>query len=207
MITTVLEWLSVGIINIIERTGYAGITVLSALESANIPVPSEIVVPFAGFLASGGTFLFLGVVLAATLGNVIGSWISYEIGAYGGRTFLVKYGKWFFVTSHDLDTADRLFSRFGFWIIFISRLLPVVRTFISFPAGVARMPRYKFFFYTLTGSLIWNTGLAYIGFFLGENWDSLGKYFHTSSWLIVLVIGITAIWWIFRHVRAIKNEL
>lgn len=201
-----LSWLSSTIIAIIETTGYAGILFLSAVESANIPVPSEIVVPFGGFLAGEGKFTLLGIVLAATLGNLLGSWISYEVAFWGGRPVLERWGKWVLITRHDLDLADRLFARFGSLIILVGRMLPVVRTFISFPAGVARMPRLKFLSYTFAGSLPWNFVLAYAGLVVGEQWHSLKQYFHTFDWLIGGVIVVGGAWWVWRHVKLLRQE-
>ena len=179
---------------------------LSALESANIPIPSEVVVPFAGFLIGEGTFTLLGIVLAATIGNLLGSWASYEIAVWGGRPFLERWGKWVLITRHDLELADRLFARFGSLIIFLGRMLPVVRTFISFPAGLGRMPRVKFLAYTFAGSLPWNFALAYTGLVVGGEWHVLKEYFHTFDWLIGGVIVAGGVWWIFRHIKLLKEE-
>ena len=201
MIGAILEWVAGLIITVIEYTGYTGITILSALESANLPVPSEIIVPFAGFLSAQGVFS-LGLVIAfSTLGNVIGSWFSYELGRRGGRRFLLRYGKWVLISSHDLERVDRLFLRFGPGIVFFGRLLPIIRTFISFPAGVSRMPRVKFLIYTSAGALIWNAALAYIGLVLGENWHTISNYTRTFDWLIASIIILGIGWWIIRHLR------
>ena len=201
MIGAILEWIAEFIIAVIEYTGYSGITLLSLLESANIPVPSEIVVPFAGFLASQGTFSLVLVVLFASVGNLLGSWLSYELGYRGGRKFLLRYGKWLLISSRDLESADRLFLRFGSRIVFFGRLLPIVRTFISFPAGIVHMPRKKFLLYTFAGALIWNSALAYIGFVLGENWHAISGYARTFDWLIAALIIIGLGWWVMRHLR------
>lgn len=201
MISSILEWMAEIIIMVIEYTGYSGITILSALESANIPVPSEIVVPFAGFLASQGVFSLVLVVLFATLGNLIGSWVSYELGYWGGRRFINKYGKWILITPSDMERVDRLFLRFGPSIVFLGRLLPIIRTFISFPAGISRMSRVKFLLYTFVGALIWNGALAYIGFVLGENWHTISEYTRTFDWLIAIIIIIGALWWIMHHFK------
>lgn len=201
MISPILEWIAELIITVIEYTGYTGITILSALESANIPVPSEIVVPFAGFLASHGVFSIVLVVLFATLGNLIGSWLSYELGYRGGRRFINKYGKWILITPSDIERVDRLFLRFGPSIVFLGRLLPIIRTFISFPAGISRMSRVKFLLYTFVGALIWNSALAYIGFVLGENWHTISEYTQTFDWLIAGIIIAGILWWIMRHFK------
>ena len=197
----ILGWLSHNILALIQYAGYLGIGILMALESANFPIPSEIAVPFSGFLVWRGVFTFWGVVLSATVGNLVGSVISYEIGAWGGRPFLQRYGKFFLIQEHDLNLADRLFQRFGSPIIFVGRLLPIVRTFISLPAGIAHMPRKTFFLYTLLGSIPWNAALAYIGFKAGENWHMFEGYFRAFDWLIGGIIVIVGGWWIWRHIR------
>jgi len=194
------------IIQTIETTGYAGIAILMALESANIPIPSEIIMPFAGYLVSKGEFGFWQVVFWGAIGNLLGSLASYALGFYGGRAFLGRYGKWLFITPYDVALADRLFWKYGTIITFASRVLPVVRTFISFPAGVAKMDLRKFLLYTFAGSFLWSGLLAYIGVQLGENWHSLERYFRTFDWLIAGILLVLGVWWIWRHIRILKHE-
>ena len=201
-----LEFLANTVIGIIETTGYAGIAVLMALESANIPIPSEIIMPFAGYLVSKGEFGFWQVVFWGAFGNLLGSLVSYALGFYGGRAFLGRYGKWLFITPHDIALADRLFWRHGAIIAFASRVLPVVRTFISFPAGIARMNIWKFSLYTFAGSFLWSGLLAYIGVQLGENWHSLEGYFRTFDWLIAGILLILGVWWIIRQIKHLKTN-
>jgi membrane protein DedA with SNARE-associated domain len=202
----ILEWLSNTIIHIIDSAGYAGIFILMAVESANIPVPSEIIMPFSGYLVFLGKFNLLWVALWGAAGNLIGSLISYYLGYFGGRQFLEKYGKFFFVTKHDLALADGWFDKYGSITAFVSRMLPIVRTFISFPAGVARMNILKFSIYTFAGSFIWSFILAYVGVIMGENWKNLEVYFRKFDWAIAILIVLGVIWWVRRHVRNIKHE-
>src|SRR5512147_1298245 len=186
MIAKIIEALGTFVIWGISGTGYLGIVILMAIESACIPLPSEIIMPFSGYLVFRGEFDLFRVSLAGAFGCVVGSVPAYYAGLYGGRPLVEKYGKYVLISRHDLDIADRWFSRYGDWAIFFSRLLPVVRTFISFPAGIARMNVPRFIIYTFVGSFPWCLGLAYLGMKLGENWDTLGVYFHKFD----LVIGI-----------------
>lgn len=202
----ILEWLATTIVRVIETTGYAGIFILMALESANIPVPSEIVMPFSGFLAAKGVFTLWGLILVSSAGNLIGSWVSYEIALRGGRPFLARYGRFVLITQHDLNVADRLFARFGFPIIFFARMLPVVRTFISFPAGIGRMDRGKFLLYTFIGSLPWNFALSYLGIAVGENWKIFEHYFRIFDWFLMAILTGGVIWWIWRHIKILNHE-
>ncbi|MDD5547512.1 MAG: DedA family protein [Candidatus Pacebacteria bacterium] len=188
-------------LGVINNTGYLGVFILSALESAGIPIPSEIVVPFSGFLTMEGRFSLLGVVLVATAANLFGSLILFEIGRRGGRWILEKYGKYILIRKSDLDTGDRWFERYGSKIIFFGRLLPVVRTFISLPAGIAKMNIWKFVFYTVLGALPWNFVLAEVGIKMGQNWNILHNYFQKFDIIIVLIIVSAFIWYLYRHLK------
>ncbi len=201
----ILELFASVIIQVIETTGYAGIGFLMTLESANIPIPSEIIMPFAGYLVSKGEFGFWQVVLWGAIGNLLGSLVSYALGFYGGRAFLSRYGKWLFITPHDIALADRLFVKYGAIIALVSRVLPIVRTFISFPAGIAKMNIWKFSLYTFAGSFLWSIFLTYIGVKLGENWHSLEGYFRAFDWLIAGILLIFGVWWIVRHIKILKS--
>lgn len=172
-----------------------------ALESACIPVPSEIIMPFSGFLVAEGKFLMWQVVLWGTLGNLVGSAIAYFIGYYGGRPLVEKYGKYIFVSRRDLILADKWFLKYGQSAVFFGRLLPAIRTFISLPAGIAHMDFKKFCFYTFVGSLIWAYALAYAGVVMGENWQRLKVYFEKFDYIIIALVIIGAIWWIGRHLK------
>ena len=181
LITLVAAW----IMGVISSMGYAGIVLLMAIESACIPLPSEIIMPFAGFLVFKGEMTLLMVALAGAIGCVVGSIPAYYVGMFGGRPLAEKYGKYILLSKKDLDLADRLFEKHGEIIIFIARMLPAVRTFIAFPAGVVRMNMSVFIVYTFIGSFIWCWLLAYAGMKFGENWASLEVYFHQFHYLIL----------------------
>jgi membrane protein DedA with SNARE-associated domain len=209
MVAKILELVTAFIIATISTLGYGGIVLLMAIESACIPLPSEIIMPFSGYLVYTGRFNIWLVAVAGALGCVVGSLVAYWVGMYGGRPLIEKYGKFVLVSKHDLDLADRWFDRFGEAIVFISRLLPAIRTFIAFPAGVARMNLKKFIIYTFAGSLPWCLGLAYVGQKLGEQWDKdprLKTLFHRFDFVIGIVIVLAVAWWISRHVRHSKSE-
>ena len=189
------------VIAVISRLQYVGIALLMAVESACVPLPSEIIMPFSGYLVSRGELTLWLVSLAGAAGCVIGSWLAYAIGAWGGRPLVERYGKYVLVSHRDLDLADRWFQRHGDITIFVGRLLPVVRTFIAFPAGVARMPLWRFTAYTFLGSLIWCWGLAWIGVKLGEHWNTLGVYFHRFDALIAALLALGVGLYVWRHVR------
>ena len=205
MIAWIIEVLASFIISIISSGGYPGVIFLMAIESACIPLPSEIIMPFSGYLVFRGEFGLFWVGLAGAFGCVVGSVPAYYLGLYGGRPLIEKYGKYVLVSHHDLDLADRWFGRYGDWAIFFSRLLPVVRTFISFPAGVARMNLTRFTVYTFVGSFPWCLGLAYVGMKLGENWDTLGAYFHKFDAVIGILIATGAFYYIWRHLKNGKH--
>jgi len=205
MIANIFIWLANLIIEVISQTGYGGITFLMALESACIPIPSEIIMPFSGFLVFEGKFVFWQVVLWGAIGNLIGSIAAYLVGYYGGRPLIEKYGKYFLISFHDLEKADRWFSKYGQSTVFFSRLLPVVRTFISLPAGISRMDFKKFSFYTLAGCLPWSFALTYAGVIMGENWIALEIYFRKFQWIIGGLIVLGAVWWIWRHISNLKK--
>lgn len=210
MIARIIELVSAFIIATISTLGYGGIVLLMAIESACIPLPSEIIMPFSGYLVYTGELNLWIVSLAGAAGCVVGSLVAYWIGMYGGRPFIEKYGRYVLISHHDLDLADRWFNRFGEVIVFASRLLPVIRTFIAFPAGVARMNLKKFVIYTFLGSLPWCLGLAYAGQKLGEQWDknpTLKSLFHRFDFVIGILIVLAAIWWVWRHVRQAKTTL
>ncbi|MEK7510189.1 MAG: DedA family protein [Patescibacteria group bacterium] len=202
----ILERIASFVISVIATIGYAGIGVLMALESANIPIPSEIIMPFAGFLVFQGKLSLGWVVFWGAIGNLAGSLVSYYLGFFGGRPFLEKYGKFFLISRHDLELADRWFQKYGAITAFGARMLPVVRTFISFPAGVARMNIWKFSLYTFVGSLIWSFLLVYAGIVMGENWHFLEGYVRKFDWVIIAMIGGLGIWWIQRHLRNLKSK-
>ncbi len=204
MVTAVLELLGHFITSVISRTGYLGIVLLMSIESACIPLPSEVIMPFSGYLVSLGRFRLAWVGLAGAFGCNVGSLVAYYVGALGGRPWVEKYGRYVLVTRHDLDLADRWFERYGDWAVFLARLLPVVRTFIALPAGIARMNVPRFHVYTFLGSLPWCLALAYAGLKLGERWMILRKYFHRFDTVIGVVVVIAVVG--FVHNRW-KNRL
>lgn len=209
MIAKIIEFLSGIIVAVISAMGYSGIVLLMAIESACIPLPSEIIMPFSGYLVSTGQLNIWLVGLAGAVGCVLGSLVAYWVGSKGGRPFIEKYGKYVLVSPHDLDLADRWFAKYGEIIIFVSRLLPAIRTFIAFPAGVARMNLKRFVIYTFAGSLLWCLALAYIGQKLGEKWnedDTLKTWFHRFDFVIGIIGVLLAAWWIWRHVRHLRAE-
>jgi len=203
LIAKIIGILSTFIVAVISTLGYSGIVLLMAIESACIPLPSEIIMPFSGYLVHTGQFNLWLVGLAGAVGCVLGSLVAYYVGMYGGRPLIEKYGRYVLVSHHDLDLADRWFSKYGEVIVFASRLLPVIRTFIAFPAGIARMNLKRFVIYTFLGSLPWCVGLAYVGQLLGEQWDkneALKSWFHRFDFVIGIIGVLAAGWWIWRHV-------
>jgi membrane protein DedA with SNARE-associated domain len=197
LIAAIATW----VIGVISSMGYGGIVLLMAIESACIPLPSEIIMPFAGFLVSKGEMTLFGIALAGAIGCVLGSIPAYYLGMYGGRPLAEKFGKYVLISHKDLDMADRWFATHGEIIIFIARLLPAVRTFIAFPAGVARMNMPKFIAYTFAGSFIWCGVLGYAGMKAGEHWESLGKYFHQFHYVIIAA-GVAFVgWYIWHHFK------
>jgi membrane protein DedA with SNARE-associated domain len=201
MITNAIELLATWIISAISSMGYFGIVFLMGIESACIPLPSEVIMPFSGYLVTTGRFNLWLVGLAGAVGCVWGSIVAYFAGQWGGRPLIERYGKYVLISPHDLERADRLFQRYGEVIVFVSRLLPIVRTFISFPAGVARMHFGRFVLYTFVGSFPWCLALAWIGQIMGENWTHLRDYWHKFDFIIgVLVIAAVAVY-IWHHIK------
>jgi membrane protein DedA with SNARE-associated domain len=187
--------------------GYVGVAVAMAIESAMIPLPSELVLPYAGFLVSDPAQLepitrvrwdFWIVVIVATLGNTVGSLIGYGIGAWGGRPFLERWGRYLLIRPHELEIADRFFQKYGPATAFFSRLLPIVRTFISFPAGVARMPLAKFILYSTLGAIPWSIALVWAGVQLGGNWEQIRhalQPFDLAIAVVAVLLIALFIWW------------
>ncbi len=180
-----------------------------AIESACIPLPSELIMPLAGWMLIKDQSLPAIYTLVAgaygALGCLIGSVIAYAVGMWGGRPFLEKYGKYILISRHDLDRSDRWFYRHGSWVIFVSRLLPIVRTFISLPAGIARAHFGKFLIYTFVGSFIWCTGLAYGGYQLGEHWEQIRVVMRPFDPLIIAIIIALIAFYIYRHIKSSKT--
>jgi len=189
---------------------WPGVVLLMAIESACIPLPSELIMPLAGWMLvekqSLGAIHTLVAGAYGALGCTIGSIIAYGVGMWGGRPFLNKFGKYVLISRHDLDLADRWFYRSGSWVIFVSRLLPVVRTFISLPAGIARMHFIKFSIYTFLGSFIWCAGLAYGGYQMGEHWEQIRDVMRPFDPLFIALIIALIAWYIYRHLRHSKPD-
>jgi membrane protein DedA with SNARE-associated domain len=204
MIDRLLTALSALIIASISALGYGGVVLMMAIESACIPLPSEVIMPFSGPLVASGRFDLNLVAIAGAVGCLLGSYVAYFVGAYGGRRFLERYGRWVLIAPHELAAADRFFDRWGSPAVFLSRMLPVVRTFIAFPAGVARMRLMPFTIYTLAGSYIWCLALAYAGFKLGQHWKELGPYFHRFDTAIGLLLVIGAGLLLYNRIKGMR---
>lgn len=191
----------------VARFGYLGVFVLMVLESACVPVPSEVTMLFGGALASpsfaapGRELDLWTVALVGTAGNLVGSWLAYLAGAIGGRPLINRWGRYLLLTPHEIDRAHEWFERHGEAAVFFSRLLPVVRTFISLPAGVARMNFAKFTLYTILGCLPWSLALAFAGFKLGENWHVVDRIMRPFSLVLAVAFVVAAAWWIRRRLR------
>lgn len=200
MVETIIAKLAVVIIAVISATGHFGILLMMAIESACIPLPSEIIMPFSGYLVYTGRFnSLLWVATVGALGCNLGSAVAYAVGYYGGRPLVERYGSYILLSKNELDWADRFFARYGDATVFISRLLPVIRTFIALPAGIARMPQLRFHLYTFLGSWPWCLGLAYLGMKAGENWRYLGKYFHEFDKVIGAFLALLFIWFVWSR--------
>jgi membrane protein DedA with SNARE-associated domain len=191
------------ITSVISSLGYGGIFILMILESALIPIPSEIIMPFSGFLVSSGKLGSVGVILAGSLGNLVGSVITYYLGIRLGRAFLIKYGKYILFRVHHLVWTEQLFQKYGDKISFVGRLLPVVRTYISLPAGIGKSNFIKFVVYTLVGSIIWNSLLTYGGIQLGRSWQHIDKY---SGYLDIIAVVATAVFIVWIVYNNTKNR-
>ena len=205
MISRIIEYLAVFTTGIIGSMGYGGVVLLMAIESACIPLPSEIIMPFAGYLVFTGQFSLWGAAFWGSIGCIVGSIPAYYLGMYGGRPLIERYGKYLLLSHHELDLADRLFARFGQWVVLAARLLPVVRTFIAFPAGVARMTMVKFIVYTFVGSFPWCLGLAWVGRELGARWNSdprLKAAFHRFDLVIGIAIVLAVVLFVVHKVRS-----
>jgi membrane protein DedA with SNARE-associated domain len=206
LIETILAPLSSFILATISAWGYAGIVVCMAIESACIPLPSEIIMPFSGYLASTGRFTLWGVSIAGGIGNVLGSWLAYWAGRAGGRALAERLAGWRLIRMADYDQGNRWLQRHGMAVAFWSRLLPIVRTFISFPAGAARVPFWRFTLYTFVGSVLWSLLLAYVGVVLGEHWHDIRNFMRPFDLVIVLAFGVLFVIWLRHHFRSERRD-
>ena len=208
MIERILGLLATFTIGVISSGGYLGIALLMAIESACIPLPSEIIMPFAGYLVSTGRFDLFLAATAGAIGCNLGSIVAYEIGKRGGRPLAERWGRYVLVGPGELDAADRFFARFGNMAVLIGRLLPVIRSFIAFPAGVARMPLVPFHVYTFLGSWPWCFGLAWVGMKLGDQWNkspAMKAAFHSADAVIAVVLVAAVAFYIWHRVRGLKR--
>jgi membrane protein DedA with SNARE-associated domain len=204
MIETLLARIAGFAVAVISAAGYPGVTLLMAIESMCIPLPSEVIMPFAGYLVAQGHFTLVGAATAATIGENIGAAIAYQLGKSGGRPLVERYGHYLLIDATHLEQADRFFARFGAIAALVGRLLPVIRTFIAFPAGMARMNRAKFHLYTTIGSWPWCFALAWIGMKLGAAWDSdprIKAAFHSADAVIVLAVLAAVAFFLWRRLR------
>lgn len=202
ILAPMINWIE----QVITNMGPWGIALLMAIESCNIPLPSEAILPFAGYLVSKGVFSIHTASFYGAIGCVIGSIPSYYLGYFGGRKFVEKYGKYFLVSHHDLEIADKWVDKYGDWSFFICRMLPVVRTFISLPAGILKARKRTFFLLTFLGSLIWSYLLVFVGVKVGENTEALKHIWHKFDILIVLICLILGGIYIWHHVKNLRKS-
>jgi len=193
-----LQFIVNSVLQIISESGYAGILFLMILESALTPVPSEVVMPFAGYLILEGRFDLWLVILAGTVGNLIGATIAYFFGLHLGRKFILKYGKYILIKKKILLLTEKWFKKYGDKTIFFCRVLPAVRTIISLPAGIGKMNFSKFVVYTFIGSIPWNFGLTYAGMWFGENWHIIGRYFERLDIVIIVCLITLVVWYLLK---------
>src|SRR5664279_1177476 len=204
MTEKILAVLAHFIVAVISAGGYAGITLLMGIESACIPLPSEIIMPFSGYLVYMGRFNLFWVATAGAIGCNLGSAVAYWIGAYGGRPMVEKFGRFVLLDKQDLDRTTRFFDKYGSITVFAARLLPVVRTFIALPAGVAKMPQLRFHIYTFLGSWPWCFALAYVGMKLGQGWETDPRFkavFHQFHTVVVLLLVVGIVWFLWAHLK------
>ena len=204
------NWFLEIITKVYDAMGWPGVVFLMGVESAAIPFPSELIMPLAGWLLieaeDDSAWMVLLAGFYGALGNLVGSWVAYWISYKAGRTLLEKYGRYVLITQHEVDRAEEWFRKYGELAVFASRMLPVVRTFISVPAGIARMNFWKFSFYTFVGSYPWSLGLAYGGFKLGENWEDMRQVMRPFDFPIAGIIAVAMAWFIYHRIKTIRNE-
>jgi membrane protein DedA with SNARE-associated domain len=194
---------------VIGAGGYKGIVALLALNSSGIPIPSEVILPFSGYLVHLGRFNLILVAAMGAIGCNIGSAIAYWIGAKGGRPLVERYGKWVLMSHHDLDRMTGFFDRFGSITILVGRMLPIVQTYVAFPAGIAKMSRLRFHIYTTLGSLIWYFCLAWAGMKLGAAWDTdprMHEWFHRFHLVVLGALAAGVVWFVWSHVIRARNR-
>ncbi|HPP67294.1 MAG TPA: DedA family protein [bacterium] len=199
------------IIFVIEKTGYCGIFILMTFESALIPIPSEITMPFAGYLVSLNKMNIHILSFVGAFANLFGSILAYWLGFWAEerliKQWINKHGRYLLIDEADYERAERWFKKYGDSVIFFSRIMPGIRTFISLPAGVAKMDLKRFCIFTFMGSLIWSYFLSYVGFFLGKNWTGISTYYRKFEYLIVFAVIVLIIWYIMGKLRRLKNKV
>jgi membrane protein DedA with SNARE-associated domain len=198
----ITEWIAATAVQIIAATGYPGIAFLMSLESMVFPVPSEAVMPFAGFLVADGKFTFTGVILASTIGSILGSLASYAMGYYGGKPFVQRFGKYLLLNTHHLEVSEKFFAKRGEITIFVARFIPVVRHLISIPAGFGKMNLLKFSIYTIIGAGIWNSFLTCAGYYLKTRWEEVMQYSHTIDIVVVIILGGAALYYAYEIIKS-----
>jgi membrane protein DedA with SNARE-associated domain len=191
----------------IEQLGYFGAGFLMMLESMVAPVPSELVMPFVGFLVHEGKFSWSMSIIATSFGSLIGSMISYYMGYYGGRPFVLKAGKYLLLNHEHLTFTENWFAKHGSWTIFVSRFIPVVRHLISIPAGIGKMPLLPFCIYTVVGATMWNTFLLFCGYYLRQNWRIVQTYSHELDIVVVILMAIVGVWFVATHIRRSRTVM
>ncbi|MDH6369909.1 membrane protein DedA with SNARE-associated domain [Paenibacillus sp. PastF-3] len=201
-----LTWISETALHLVNTMGIWGIWLGMILESACIPIPSEVIMLSGGWLVAQGSLTFMEVAVAGIFGNLIGSIIAYYIGKAGGRRLLEKYGKYILLNEHHLEQSERWFDRYGESTVFFTRMLPFIRTFISLPAGIAGMKAWKFIVFTALGCIPWNLALIYLGYRLGDNWSIVEQYIRPISYTICGIVLLLLIWWLVRRYRTISSS-
>lgn len=201
MVTQIIDLLANFVVSTIEQIGYLGVFILMTAESCGIPMPSEVIMPFSGFVVAEGKMTFWIIVLMGTLGNLVGSWLAYWVGYKGGRPLIEKYGKYMLISRHDLNLADKWFAKYGDLTVFFGRLLPVVRTYISFPAGISKMNFKRFSLYTIAGALPWVALFGYLGVKMGHNWEQIRETLHNFDMAIAVTVVVLIILYVWRHLR------
>lgn len=205
-INAILAAIGLFVEHIISSLGPFGVALLMAIESCNIPLPSEAILPFAGYLVSKGVMSIHVAAFAGAFGCCLGSIPSYYLGYFGGRPFVEKYGKWFLISKKDLAEADKWEQKYGVWAFFICRMLPIVRTFISLPAGILKADLKKFLSLTFLGSLIWSYPLIFAGIKLGEHREVLKSIWHKFDIFIIIILGVLFIWYLVHHIKNLKES-
>jgi len=201
VLETILKPITSFVLSVISTWGYAGIVVCMTIESACIPLPSEVIMPFSGYLVTTGRFTLWGVALAGAIGNVLGSWIGYWLGSVGGRPLAERLSRWHVVRVEEYDRADRWLHRHGLQVAFWTRLVPIVRTFVSFPAGAARVPIARFTMYTFVGSYIWSFILAWVGAKFGEHWESIHEVWRGFDLAVLVALVALFLLWLRSHFK------